>query len=345
MKANFFRASLIKTGAAASLLLLTGGMCLAQTVVNLSAVPQSTLLPDGQTVPMWGYTCGPVSGTGASCTALSGSPQTGGTTWQPPLITVPAGQTLKITLTNNLSFNSGLNLVPTSITIDGQLGGGLGAAPTRMPSPTHGPQGTTWPGTTGDADASNCAAGGYSPDKATFCPPAQVRRVRSFGTEVTVGTPVDLCWGSTCSTPGGHADLRPGTYLIRSGTEPSIRGPMGLYGVLVVVDPASTPSTPQAYGTTFDKDAALLLSEIDQVQNRAVDQAVNTSGFSDALGWNGQAGQCGDPVVHTCYPPAVNYPPLYYLVNGRSFDRTNAGASALAGPGAAAGTGACCCAW
>ena len=30
---------------------------------------------------------------------------------------------------------------------------------------------------------------------------------------------------------------------------------------------------------------------------------------------------------HTCYPPAVNYSPLYYLVNGQSFDRTNAAAA------------------
>ena len=34
------------------------------------------------------------------------------------------------------------------------------------------------------------------------------------------------------------ANLRPGTYLIESGTHPSIQAPMGLYGVLRVTDPA-----------------------------------------------------------------------------------------------------------
>ena len=27
--------------------------------------------------------------------------------------------------------------------------------------------------------------------------------------------------------------------------------------------------------------------------------------------------------VHNCYPPTVNYTPLYYLINGRAFDTTN----------------------
>ena len=99
----------------------------------------------------------------------------------------------------------------------------------------------------------------------------------------------------------------------------------------------------QAYGTTFDKDVALLLSEIDPLQNRSVDTAVRTAGFADTNVWSGQPGKCGDPaapagVANTCYPPAVNYTPLYSLVNGRSFDRTNTAASALAVPAAAAQT-------
>ncbi len=133
--------------------------------------------------------------------------------------------------------------------------------------------------------------------------------------------------------------LRPGTYLIESGTQPSIQGPMGLYGVLVVTEPDDTTGANplhQAYGTKFDTDVALLLSEIDPVQNAAVDQAVKTTGFSDALVWNGQPTMCGDPTVHTCYPPAVNYSPLYYLINGISFDRTAAAASAVTVPATAA---------
>ena len=160
-----------------------------------------------------------------------------------------------------------------------------------------------------------------SDGSATFVPPPQADRVRSFATEVKVAdgaTGKSLTW----------SNLRPGTYLIHSGTQPSIQHPMGLYGVLVVGE--STPST--AYGTAFDADIPLLLSEIDPDQNRAVDQAVKTSGFSDALVWDGQAGKCGDPAVHTCYPPAVNYSPLYYLINGVSFDRTKIASSSIASP-------------
>jgi len=148
----------------------------------------------------------------------------------------------------------------------------------------------------------------------TFRPPAQADRVRSFATEVAAGNTMPLTWDN----------LRPGTYLIESGSQPSIQGPMGLFGVLVVTETANT-----AYGQSYDKDLPLLLSEIDPLQNAAVDTAVRTSGFSDALVWNGQTGQCGNPAVHTCYPPAVNYDPRYYLINGVSFDRTNPDASTM----------------
>lgn len=395
MRANTSKkASLIKSVFATFALLLASSAAFADGTVNLTAIATSTTLPDGQNVPMWGYTCGDslpassaVPSVGATCTAMttsaSGVPQAQtGTSWQPPLITVPAGQKLIITLVNQLSFIGGANTVPTSLVIVGQLGGGLGAAPQRMPSPIHAPQGTTWPGTLGGIDTSAAAitvtnggsgytitspvtiagdgkgatavitsvdstgkilgikvtnagagyttasvsiAGGdgtasatldiaalQSAGTPTFIPPAQLDRVRSFATEVNVSDAagIALTWDN----------LRPGTYLIESGTEPSIQGPMGLYGVLVVTDPAGSTT---AYGQTFDKDVALLLSEIDPAQNNAVTTAVNTAGFSDALVWNGQKGQCGDPAVHTCYPPAVNYNPLYYLVNGVSFDRTN----------------------
>jgi len=74
----------------------------------------------------------------------------------------------------------------------------------------------------------------------------------------------------------------------------------------------------------------MLFSEIDPVQNRAVNAAVNTAGFSETMVWNGQPNGCGNPASSTynqCYPPAVNYTPLYYLINGRAFDKTNAAAS------------------
>ena len=318
-------ASRIKSVLAASLLLLASASALAQGTVTLSAAPTTTTLPDGQSVPMWGLMCGTFSGTaftyvpgsGATCTTMTGEVPNG--TWQPPLITIASGQPLAITLINNLHIavipaNGSFNDVPTSLVIVGQVGGGLGdvAQRTTIPSPPHLVQGTTWPGTPGPTD---------DPQSPVFTPPAQTNRVRSFGTEVTVANGSAgrvLTWNS----------LRPGTYLIESGTEPSIQGPMGLYGVLIVTD-ANYPGQP------FDKDLALLLSEIDPVQNVAVETAVQSSGFDERLVWSGQTGKCGDAGIHTCYPPAVNYSPLYYLINGVSFDRTNPGVSSLGVPASA----------
>jgi len=101
--------------------------------------------------------------------------------------------------------------------------------------------------------------------------------VQSFGTEVATGAKVALLWGN----------LKPGTYLIESGTHPSIQGPMGLYGVLVVttapgaVAGVAYPATATTAGVNYNADVPLLFSEIDGVQNGAVDSAVHTAGFSE----------------------------------------------------------------
>src|SRR6266550_8451506 len=184
-----------------------------QQTVNLTAAPTSLTLPDGTAVPMWGYfcgtaaagataTCGPLNP--ASVSTVAGVPST----WSPVVITVPTGQGLTISLTNSLSFAGGS--IPTSLVIVGQLGGGLGTPGGFTAAPDHtNAQPLTWPiadpGTTGT-------------------PPAQGPRVQSFSTEVPAGGTTALTW----------AALRPGTYLIESGTHPSIQGPMGLYGILVV---------------------------------------------------------------------------------------------------------------
>jgi FtsP/CotA-like multicopper oxidase with cupredoxin domain len=103
--------------------------------------------------------------------------------------------------------------VPTSIMIVGQVGGGLGSTRTTTPSPDHSnPQFTTWP------------VAGSSTSGPTFVAPPQGPRVQSFATEVAVGATTALNWPLP----------KPGTYLIESGTHPSIQGPMGLYGILVV---------------------------------------------------------------------------------------------------------------
>jgi hypothetical protein len=315
MRSNVLKATLAGLtkmgGLAASILVMTSGMAFAQSV-NLTVKASTTSLPDGQAVPMWGYVCGAVT-TPATCAASNANAGTG---WSPVVITVPPGP-LTISLTNNLPGK-----VPTSLTIIGQLGGGLGTSATTTPSPVHAPQVATWP----------LAGSGTSASAQKFTPPAQRPRVQSFATEVANGSTTSLSW----------SNLRPGTYLIESGTHPSIQGPMGLYGVLVVRTQAFGTTRAQAYpGVNYDADVPLLLSEIDPVQNAAVASAVVTTGFSETKVWSGQPGQCGNPTSSTygtCYPPVVNYDPRYYLINGVSFDRTNAARSQFAAV-APAGTG------
>ncbi len=58
--------------------------------------------------------------------------------------------------------------------------------------------------------------------------------MQSFATEVAAGNTTSLTW----TTP------REGTYLLESGTHPSIQGPMGLYGMVVVTGRPSTGERP-----------------------------------------------------------------------------------------------------
>jgi len=312
MRFDQIKATLKTAVSAATVLLLGAGVAVAQQQVNLTAGPTSANLPDGSVVPMWGYSCGAtVSGSTATCAATNPT----STGWSPVLITVPTGQDLKINLTNNLSFANG-NSVPTSITIVGQVGGGLGDATQRTttPSPNHADLGISWP-------TANTGA--------TFTPPLQGPRVQSFGTEVAAGATTSLTWKG----------MRPGTYLLESGTHPSIQGTMGLYGIVVVTSaPTATGSTETAAGTAYpnvkyDAEVPLILSEIDPVQNNAVSTAVNSAGFSETAVWSGQPGMCGNPSSSnygTCYPPVVNYKPLYYLINGVAFNKAGASASLFA---------------
>ena len=302
MRSNYLKT--LKTAVlAVAVLLLGADASLAQQQINLTAGPSTITLSDGSTVPMWGYSCGAASD---GSTATCGRTNTTAAGWSPVVITVPTGQGLTVNLTNNLSFSNG-NSIPTSLVIVGQLGGGLGTPGGTTASPDHtAAQTVTWPA----ADPTTMAT-----------PPTQGPRVRSFSTEVAAGSTTPLTWTAS--------NLRPGTYLLESGTHPSIQGPMGLYGILIVTTaPAgSTPGT--AYPTvSYNAHIPLVLSEIDPAQNRAVDTAVNTAGFSETEVWSGQPGKCGNPSSpHTCYPPAVNYSPLYYLINGIAFDKTNAAAS------------------
>jgi len=305
MRKSFNKAHGMLAVLATTVLLFAADRLGGQQTINLSAAPTSITLPDGSSVPMWGYSCGAVvNGSTAKCAAANPNAGSG---WSPVVLTVPTGQSLRINLRNNLTF--GANTVPTSLMIVGQVGGGLGTTATTTPSPSHAVQGTTW---------STVNTG------PTFTPPPQGPRVQSFSTEVAAGATTALNW----TTP------RPGTYLLESGTHPSIQATMGLIGVLVVTSaPTSTVAGTEiaagtAYpGVSYDAELPLVFSEIDPVQNRAVNAAVNTTGFSETAVWSGQPGGCGNPTsatYNTCYPPVVNYTPLYYLINGVAFSRTSA---------------------
>src|SRR5438874_717173 len=369
MRSNNYKSVLKHAGLAASVLLLASGAAFAQQQGSRTTAPATATMPDGTAVPMWGYTCGtlPTGTTStATCTALNKAVAAAALTptpllgvWSPVVITVPTGQTLQINLTNSLSFLNG-NTVPTSLVIVGQLGGGLGSngsscvdaggvnhGATCTPSPDHtNAQPLTWP-IAGDAPGGGLSGAGT--------PPTQGPRVQSFSTEVPAGaTAVSLTWTAP----------RPGTYLIESGTHPSIQGPMGLYGIVVVTcapgaaaAACTTPGTAYpAVGTTpavtYAADIPLLLSEIDPVQNAAVRDAVNTARFAETNVWSGLSGSpsgCGNPLnsngtpnptYNTCYPPAVNYTPLYYLINGTAFDKTHADASRFLAAPASGVTGA-----
>lgn len=325
MLLNNLRAASKTAASALSILLLTAGTALAApATVVLTATRQVTTMSDGNTVPMWGWVCGTAAN--AACTApastttngISSNVQQGGTTWQPPLITVQAGNTLTITLNNTLP-------VQTSLTIIGQLPGGTLGTPTRESgrSPHPAQTTTTW----------------FTNAPGSFTPPDQANRARSFVPEAPAAGSQMYSWPA----------LKVGTYLIESGTYPSIQGPMGLYGVLVVTDTTTTPAT--AYpGVQYDADALALLSEIDPAQNAAVERvaeieascAINTGACTGAIPAAAEMHKwdptCAVATVagSTCYPAAVNFTPLYFLVNGVSYSEINPGLSTLHLPSAAA---------
>src|ERR1700740_131994 len=119
MRFNYLNATLKTAILVATVLLLGAGLAAAQQI-NLTAAPTVLTLPDGSTVPMWGYSCGiAVPGSTATCAALNPNAGTG---WSPVFITVPSvstGAGLTVNLTNSLSFTPAgattANTVPTSL--------------------------------------------------------------------------------------------------------------------------------------------------------------------------------------------------------------------------------------
>lgn len=127
------------------------------------------------------------------------------------------------------------------------------------------------------------------------------RRVRSFDKEVVEGS-------DTGNAPYEWANVKPGTYLYQSGTQPQVQVQMGLYGAVTgnvanaVAATATTAAIPgQAYAGTgygFDNEATLLYSEIDPALHAAV-----------AGGTYGTTGPTS----------TINYAPKYFLINGQPY--------------------------
>ena len=124
---------------------------------------------------------------------------------------------------------------------------------------------------------------------------------------------------------------------------------MGLYGILVVTAaPTATAGVETAPGTaypavaatattaaipavTYDAEIPLAFGEIDPVQNNDCEHGGQYRRIQRdhrvvrPAGWLWQSQLRRAP--QTCYPPAVNYTPLYYTINGVAFNKTNASGS------------------
>jgi hypothetical protein len=127
-------------------------------------------------------------------------------------------------------------------------------------------------------------------------------RVRSFDAEAAPSNGTALyTW----------LNVKPGTYLYQSGTQPQVQVQMGLYGALTknAVDAAGSVRA-QAYpgvAYEYDNQAPLLYSEIDPDLHAAV--ATGKYGVPCPAA----TPDCGNPTS------TINYAPKYFLINGQPY--------------------------
>ena len=127
--------------------------------------------------------------------------------------------------------------------------------------------------------------------------PAYKYRARSFSHEAPAGVP---------GTPGAPTvytwnALKPGTYLILSGTHPSLQVQMGIYGMLVVT---AAGGGPYAGIGAPAQQVTLLFSEIDPAIHDAADD---------------EAMAAPTPTI----PSTNDFKPKYFLINGKAFPANN----------------------
>ena len=259
--------------------------------INLSAAPSTLTLPDGSSVPMWGYSCGAVAtGSTATCASLNSTAAAG--SWSPVVITIPTGQALTINLTNNLSFaaGTGTNGVPTSLMIVGQIGGGLGDANQRTTTASPDRAG---PGrhVAHSQHRRHLHASDATQSRAVLrhrsCP--RLNGGADLGTE--------RIQRKRRSAAAGHVPAR-WARPVRSGDD-------GIYGVLVVT---AAPASATAAGTAYPGwPAGLGSSVVDRV--KLIRSRTMRSTPPSALRASADvrveqpSRRFRDPAVHRCYPP------------------------------------------
>ncbi|MDH4289781.1 MAG: multicopper oxidase domain-containing protein, partial [Aquincola sp.] len=120
------------------------------------------------------------------------------------------------------------------------------------------------------------------------------RRVQSFDAEAVPNSTADYTW----------PDVKPGTYLYQSGTQPQVQVQMGLYGMVsrnereadAVAGTRARAYADDAY--QYDNQAVLLYSEIDPALHAAIaDGSYGTTGPTST----------------------INYAPKYFLINGQAY--------------------------
>ena len=222
-------------------------------------------MPDGSVSAPTGTTC--PSGTirmWLPADSTAAPPATGLLAPGSFMITADEGESLTINLSNELA-------IPVSLVIPGQV-----------MTPNNGP---VW--------FTDIAAPYTSVTFTGLRPPGNVTsRVRSFVHETpAAGGPVAYTWPS----------LKPGTYLILSGTHPALQVQMGIYGVLIVRAAGGAPYT----GIPVpNREETLLFSEIDPAIHNAADDAAMVA---------------TPPTI-----PSTNvFYPKHFLINGKSFPGNN----------------------
>jgi hypothetical protein len=190
------------------------------------------------------------------------------------VITADQGDNLTITLKNELT-------IPVSLTIPGQV----------LSNNT----GPVWFADIANPYGSATQFGSRPAPSNAADPedPAFKYRVRSFSHETPAGAP---------GAPGPETaytwnNLKPGTYLILSGTHPSLQVQMGIYGILIV---RAAGGGPYAGIAAPAQEVTLLFSEIDPAIHNGVDDAAMVA---------------SPPTI-----PSTNiFFPKYFLINGKAF--------------------------